>query len=182
MNRLFVAIPVPELVLSKISNLIERLSDKRSDMRWEDIGKFHLTLKFIGEVSNELVPKIIEQISFLNNFAKLKLSFSEINFFPNGYNPKILYIGLTDNKIINQIVFELNQKLFEIGIGISEKKFKPHITILRIKKPVPDSLIKNVKSMNISDLNFIVDEISLYESKLKPDGSQYKKIKKHFLN
>lgn len=181
MNRLFIAIPIPELVVDKIFNLIESLSDKRTDIKWERKEKIHLTLKFIGEVSNNLIPHIIEQILFINNIDKLKLSFSELNFFPNSFNPKILYIGLTENKIINQIVFELNKKLFEIGIGISEKKFKPHITILRIKKPLSDSFIRSVRYIDVSNLSFIADEISLYESELKPYGSQYKKIKKHFL-
>lgn len=182
MNRLFVAIPVPELILSKIFNLIDSLSDKHNDMRWEKKEKIHLTLKFIGEVPNEMVTSIVEQISFLNNFEKVKLSLTEFNFFPDGNNPKILYIGLSNNEIINQIAFKLDQRLFELGIKKSEKKLKLHLTILRIKKPVSDAFIKSVKSLNFSGLNFIVNEISLYESKLKPDGSHYKKIKKYFLN
>lgn len=173
---------MPELILSNIFNLINSLSDKQTGMRWEKKEKIHLTLKFIGEVPNEIVPLIVEQISFLNHFEKIKFSLTEFNFFPNGYNPKILYIGLSNNEIINQIAFELDQRLFEIGIEKSEKRFKPHLTILRIKKPVSDSFIKSFKSLNISSLNFIANEVSLYESKLKPDGSHYKKIKKYFLN
>lgn len=182
MNRLFVAIPMPELILSNIFNLINSLSDKQTGMRWEKKEKIHLTLKFIGEVPNEIVPLIVEQISFLNHFEKIKFSLTEFNFFPNGYNPKILYIGLSNNEIINQIAFELDQRLFEIGIEKSEKRFKPHLTILRIKKPASHSFINSFRSLNISSLNFIANEVSLYESKLKPDGSHYKKIKKYFLN
>lgn len=182
MSRLFIAMPIPESTLSEIFKLKNKIIDKEAELRWEKNEKIHLTLKFIGEVSNEIVPLIIEQISFLNHFEKIKFSLTEFNFFPNGYNPKILYIGLSDNEIINQMVFELNQRLFEIGIEKSEKNFKPHLTILRIKKPVSKSFIKSAKSLNISSLNFIANEVSLYQSNLKPNGSQYKKIKKYFLN
>lgn len=181
MNRLFVALTIPEEVIRKIFELRKSILLPNSKLNWEKPDKIHLTLKFIGDVSDEMVPMIIDKILFLENFGKISLSLTSFNFFPNGNNPKILYIGLSVNKIINRIVFELNEKLFELGINKEQKNFKSHLTLLRINNPVSDLFINNFRYFHIPEINFVAQEISLFKSKLTQVGSRYSKINKYNL-
>ena len=59
--------------------------------------KIHLTLKFIGDVEEDLVDKIAESLSFIEKYNSFELSLTKFGFFFRDNNPKILWIGLSNN-------------------------------------------------------------------------------------
>lgn len=65
----------------------------------------------------------------------------------------------------------------KISILKDERDFKAHLTLLRIKQSVQNNFIELFKNYKIPEENFVADEIAIVESKLLPQGSQYKDIK-----
>jgi len=177
MTRLFVALKIPYEIISEIFNHCFAVIDNPSDYRWEDRDKIHLTLKFIGEVKEELLPAIQKEIEFLKSYSAFECEISKFGFFFRSGEAKILWCNLdTDDSIIS-LVDELNKRLGKFNIEIEKRKFKGHLTLMRIKKKVSEEFIKRFKDYKFNPLKFRTNEIALIQSVLKPTGSEYKVLK-----
>src|SRR5205807_2217877 len=84
--RVFIAIELPE----NIRAIIQRWSDRivaqtesdASDLRYVRLENLHVTLKFLGEVSEQQLPSLCEGLSTLRCEVPLTLWPSEIECFP----------------------------------------------------------------------------------------------------
>jgi len=75
------------------------------------------------------------------------------------------------------LVDQLNNRLQKYDIEIEKRKFKGHLTLLRIKERVTDDFIKKIKEYKFDPLEFNTNQIALIQSVLKPNGSEYKVLK-----
>jgi 2'-5' RNA ligase len=178
MTRLFVALEIPENIQWKISELRDEVTGGPLEVKWEKREKIHLTLKFIGEVKNELVEPIINSVDFLEQFNKINCSLTKFGFFFRNKIPQILWIGMIVDEILFDIVGQLNNKLTKFGIPVEERKFKPHITLLRIKRKFPEDWVTKFNSFIIPETKFTADNILMIESELLPESSKYTVLKK----
>lgn len=182
MNRLFVALLIPKDIKAQITKLRKNIVPDAQNLRWENESKIHLTLKFIGEVKENLVGQIKNELDFLESYHRLNCKADKFGFFFDAKKaPRILWIGLKVDNIINSIVDELNQHLARYSIPVEKRKFKAHITLLRIKQNISEEFIKKFKNAEFPEINFTANEIALMQSKLSTQGSDYTEIKKYNL-
>lgn len=177
MIRLFVVLIIPDEIKDKVFNYCHDASENPSGYRWESKDKVHLTLKFIGEVKEELLPAIVEELEFVKNYSFFDCTISKFGFFFRENQAKILWCNLETDESIVSLVNELNKRLTKYDIEIEKRKFKGHLTLLRIKKPVSENFIKRFKEYSIDPLKFTANAIALIQSVLKPNGSEYKVLK-----
>lgn len=177
MIRLFVALKIPDVVKSEIFKHCHAASENPSDYRWEDKDKFHLTLKFIGEVKEELLPQITDELEFVENYSSFNCTISRFGFFFRDNQAKILWCNVETDDSIVLLVDQLNNRLQKYDIEIEKRKFKGHLTLLRIKKQVSENFIKRFKEYSFIPIKFNANEITLIQSVLKPSGSEYKVLK-----
>ncbi len=176
MIRLFVALKVPDEIKKEIINHCKSIAENQA-LRWETEEKIHLTLKFIGEVSEEILQNIVNELDFVKNYSSFNCTISKFGFFFRDNQAKILWCDLeTDDSIIS-LVDEINIKLQKFGISIEKRKFKGHLTLLRIKNSVDEKFIQRFKESKFDPVKFNSNEIMLIQSVLKPSGSEYKVLK-----
>jgi 2'-5' RNA ligase len=177
MIRLFVALLIPDEVKSIVFDHCNSAVENSFDYKWEEKDKIHLTLKFIGEVEEELLPQIMNELEFVKNFSSFNCSISKFGFFYRFNEAKILWCNLdTDDSIIS-LVDELNLRLKKFNIEPETRKFKGHLTLLRIKRKVSDDFIRSFKEYKFSPVKLTANEIALVQSVLRPSGSEYKVLK-----
>lgn len=177
MIRLFVALIIPEKIKEEVFKHCYAAVENPSDFRWEAREKVHLTLKFIGEVKEELLSQIIDELEFVKNNSSFNCKISKFGFFFRESEAKILWCNLeTDNSIIS-LVEELNSRLQKFDIENEKRKFKGHLTLLRIKNKVSEKFIESFKEYTFNPIKFNANEIALIQSVLKPTGSEYKVLK-----
>ena len=164
MIRLFIALEIPENIRQKISELKDDAVDSLLNFMWESTEKLHLTIKFIGEVKDENVNSIIDSLSFLNQYEKIKCSLTKFGFFFRQGVPRILWIGLKVDTILFNIVEQLNIKLTKFEVPVEERKFIPHLTLLRIKKRFPEEWVTKFNSFIIPQTDFTADNICLLKA------------------
>ncbi len=181
MIRLFVALNIPQKIKEEIIQLRNGIIINPLDYKWEAPDKFHLTLKFIGEVDESLVEKIQEEISFINEYKAFNCSLSKFGFFYSGREPKILWLGLNINEEIFDLVVRLNEELVKFGIEKEKEKFKPHLTLMRVRKKLDKNFINSFENCKLPHTEFLADSISLIKSELLSSGSKYTEIKKYKL-
>lgn len=181
MIRLFVALKIPDDVINKIIQYRNEAAFSNQNLNWENKEKLHLTLKFIGNVREELTDKINDALLFTENFNSIKFSFTKFGFFFRDNYPKILWLGLSNNDELIMLVEKIEGKLEPLGIQSEKRTFKPHLTLLRIKNKLDNNFINSFENFKLPNLNFVSNEISLIKSELFSDTSRYTEIKKYKL-
>ena len=177
MIRLFVSLKIPDVIREEIFNHCYTLAENPLHYRWEARDKVHLTLKFIGEVKEELLQQITDELEFVKNYSAFDCTISRFGFFFRDNEARILWCNLETDKSIVSLVNELNERLKKYDIEVKKRKFKGHLTLLRIKDKVSEKFIKRFKEYSFNPNKFNANEISLIQSVLKPSGSEYKVLK-----
>ena len=181
MIRLFVALKIPPQIRQTLLETCRKLSPDQDNFRWENTDKIHLTLKFIGEVDENLLEAIKTELDFVKNYHSFNCSISKFDFFFKNREPKILWVNLKTNDSVFKLVNELNSRLEKFSIPAEKRKFKPHLTMLRLKKYPGGKFIQSFKNYKIENMNFIADEIALIQSELRRTGAVYTEIKNYKL-
>lgn len=177
-SRLFIAAKIPEDILKEIDLIRREILSDRYVVKWEPVDKMHLTLKFLGDVSNDLIPEIENELDeILRGQSKIMASYSCFGFFL----PRILFLMLNSENRLFDIARALEEKLENHGITREKRNFKAHITLLRIRQRLDDKLIRDFKEYTLPHREFHLGEISLIKSRLLPEGSVYTDIKKNIL-
>lgn len=177
MIRLFVALKIPGEIKEEIFKHCYAASENPADFRWEAKEKVHLTLKFIGDVKEDILTHIIDELEFVKNYNSFNCTISKFGFFFRDNKAKILWCNLQTDDSIILLVKELNSRLQKYDIEIERRKFKGHLTLLRIKNRVTEKFIQNFKEYLFDPIEFNTKEIALVQSILKPTGSKYKVLK-----
>jgi 2'-5' RNA ligase len=181
MIRLFVAVKIPSEIKEYLINTCKQIAPEPGNYKWETSSKIHLTVKFIGDVDENLVEDITGELSFIENYGALEFTLTGFGFYFRNKDPKILWAGLETHKSIYNLVAELNQRFSKYFIPVDNRKFKPHLTMLRIKNDPGTDFIKMFKQYSFNNFKFISNEITLVQSRLLQAGSQYTDIKKYNL-
>jgi len=175
--RVFVAINLPEHVKSEIFHPVEKLKNAGLvSGSFVDKNNLHLTLKFLGEVSEEQITKI-EAILGEIKFKSFEAKTGKIGFFPNQDYIRVVWLELI-SKEINNLKQEIEKKLINEGFKNEEREFSEHITLARIKEVKDKQLfVKGVSSLKIKEMNFKIGKFSLIKSELTKTGPKYKTLK-----
>ncbi len=182
--RTFVAIKInPEQqLLNKIEALKRALADEQ--IKWVEKQNLHLTLKFLGEISEKQAFKVKD---VLMHFARSQHSFSVlpegIGYFKSRGIPKVLFVKIKNKKVLQQLANEMNDFFLPLEFEKESRPFNPHLTLARIK------FLKNKNAFyeafrlyqDISLQPSIVSEIILYQSLLKTEGPVYRELGKFSL-
>lgn len=171
--RIFIAIELPTHIKQHLGDIARQL--RRSDVTagWVKSDNLHLTLKFLGDVDDYLLPQLAEQVDQL---AMLQTTFRAdldgFDFFPSPKRPRVLYAAIQEPLPFRQLARHLDRLLKPLGYA-PEQHFTPHITLARIKSS--DNLEKLRQQINDLPLQqpFNVNTVSLFGSTFHADGVRY---------
>ncbi len=147
-------------------SLLKEELDPFFDGKWIEKKNLHMTFKFLGDVTN--IEKIIEKLKKLHYVKKQTVVFKRFKLF----HKNILSLR-SSNKTLYKIEDQINELLGDKVL--KEKNFKPHITLMRVKKIKDANYKEKFKILEFSaQLNL---KVCLVESIMKPDGVKYKIIR-----
>ncbi|MBI9070331.1 MAG: RNA 2',3'-cyclic phosphodiesterase [Melioribacteraceae bacterium] len=174
-NRLFIALEIPSEILDEIIIIRDEFYDE--PVKWEKRDKLHITLNFLGDVSETNTEKVIKTLqSVMSNKYRFELQFLRFGLFYRNDNPSILWVGLNHSNELLKIYNEINVELEKIGFQKEKRKFNPHLTLLRLRGRENIDKVINLSKVEIEEGNFTASNISLFKSKLLPGGSVYEKV------
>ncbi len=176
-RRLFISLELPEEAKEILAEKVNEIQNsQKSDWRWEDKTKYHLTLKFLGETPENKIPSITDFIKSLEETKKFSFHFDELGIFKNKGKPTIFWAGIHFENDIFQLVQKIEDKMFIFGYQRENRIFHPHITLLRIKDYYDHWLLNEYVGKLSGTDTFTADRICLYQSILERSGSKYNKI------
>ncbi len=166
MTRLFVAFPVPSVVLLELQR-------KFTSYDLAFTKEFHLTLKFLGEVGDDKISEIIQHLQQIRA-SMPTFSFSHLGTFsdPDG-QPRVLWVALQPEEPLQVLHTAVEQALQ--GQFPRDTNYKPHITFGRFTSDKYLSVLPSVLKMAPPHFAFMIKELCLYKSEQQQDGS-YKHV------
>ena len=175
MKRTFIAVKIlPGKTVIDILHDFKRIPGDK--IKWVNLDVMHITLNFLGDTKEDMIPEIIEIIKKVSvRYPSMQLEFSGIGLFRNIRDPRVIWIGMQENKILSEIKYNLDLDLKKLGFRMDDRAFRPHLTLGRVKYIrnrdfLEDLLVKyKEKKVQVSDIS----EIIYYESILKPEGPEY---------
>ena len=134
---------------------------------------YQITLQFLGEISGEIVQKIIKVLHTIE-FSSFNVNLKGIGVFPKLKFPRIIWVGTDENggNLLIQLAKKIQKSLEPLGFFL-DKAFKPHITVFRIKKKV-ENITKELEGYKTMDFGIQqITSIKLKKSELTPNGPIY---------
>ena len=187
--RAFVAIDLPENIRAALSakqtelrDSLARLNRAQSktdtEIRWTKPEGIHLTLKFLGEIPQATVSKVVESLSTISAFESFRVEVKGFGFFPGASRPQVLWAGVEAPPALAQLARDIEEAMEKIGFAPEKRNYSPHLTLARFKIPRPRPEFRSLveAQSQISMGRFEAAEFFLFESKLSAGGSKYGKV------
>ncbi len=156
--RLFIASPV---ILDDYPSIKEDFKNI-IEGKWVEEQNLHLTWVFLGDME-ELKP-VIDKLKGLSALER-KMTIKELGYF--GRPPRVFFAKAEEQDLYNK-AREFKHAGFDLY------RFKPHITLCRIKAIHDYKAYKEkLKEYREKTLGSILTQITLYESTLSKEGAEY---------
>ena len=177
-RRIFIAIDISDAARAVCSAHIEQLRREFPKVRvgWERPEKLHITLKFLGDTADDSVDDVVQGISRVAaDHHPFKLTIAGPGVFPGSPRPRILWIGIDDpSEAVSKLSRYVEDVCEQLGFEKERKRFHPHITIGRVREPLSARpLAETHLNRMIEPIEFAVNSVAVYESKLLQSGSVY---------
>jgi len=178
--RAFIAIEIPEATREGMAAVQARLKNAGADASWSRPEGIHLTLKFLGETSEERVPEILQALALaLSDIERFRLRIEGVGTFPNPAAARVVWFGITgDVGRLVALQAAVEQAMAGLGVARDDRPYTPHLTLGRIKHiRERDVWLKGLGGLKDSQLpGFDVAAVSLIRSELRPAGAVYREL------
>ncbi len=175
MPRLFVAIDLPDATKDRVLSLRQ---DDLPPGRWTRREALHLTLHFIGNVP-EAVARAYQRALAQVAAPAFALRIEGVGQFPIEARPRVIWAGVENTPPLRVLYEAVGNALESEGFIRERRRFHPHITLMRFKKPLRRGPASKWIQAHLDFYTepFRVEQFILYESDLQPSGAVYTKRK-----
>jgi 2'-5' RNA ligase len=170
--RLFVGIPLADVVVRELAGVVTRLRPGADNLRWATPESWHITLQFLGAATPEQYECLAVRLGEVRA-APVAVQLGELGFFDRAqvfFADVVVAPGLI---ALEQRVVAATSKC---GFVAETRPFHPHITLARAKGQRRGTELRELKGKIRSQPSFsrfTAHEFLLYESHLGPRGAQY---------
>jgi RNA 2',3'-cyclic 3'-phosphodiesterase len=139
--------------------------------------RVHLTLKFLGEVAPEDLPRASSALERISQWGEpFDATISGFGAFPSAHRARILWSGIGQGAEAFRALSGAVEDLLEPeGFAREDKPFVPHLTLGRARRPVtfdPDEA-------TLPRLGFSVGALDLVESRQGASGVTYSVLERY---
>jgi RNA 2',3'-cyclic 3'-phosphodiesterase len=188
--RLFVALDIDDDIRTRISRFLDGVREFAPEARWVRPESLHITLKFIGEKSEDETETIRQSLEMIPCDA-FPINIRGYGFFPGSRAPRVFWIGVEADPKLVFLAASVDKRLAALNIPSEEHAFNPHLTLARCavgsararkKECGPQNrgllyLQRKLAALSTPDFGTMTaHEFFLYRSQLLPGGSRYTKI------
>lgn len=183
--RLFVALELPASVLRQLSTLLAelQLAIPPGAVRWVRPEGVHLTLQFYGDVEKPRVAAIEGMLrQAAQSSAPVSLALNGLGCFPHAKHPRVVWVGVAgDVDALRRLQRAVEGGARPLGFEPEARGFSPHLTLGRVNSPLrPNDQQRLAEALGRAPAApgaaFILNELSLMQSDLKPGGAVYTRL------
>ncbi|NCD42584.1 MAG: RNA 2',3'-cyclic phosphodiesterase [Bacteroidia bacterium] len=174
--RLFIAFPVvrSEALDALMAAFRQHLAGDK--ITWSDLQNMHLTILFLGETDQVLLPDILSIMDAVAyDTDPFIVHYARVGLFGSRYDPRVVWMGAEPVDVPGALHRRLAEALQPLGFTPDRQNFVPHVTLGRIRmcrdKARLTQVVQQYQGLKLPEQK--LSDIVLYESKLLPSGPQY---------
>lgn len=172
MPRLFTAFPM----LPEVRAELTELQADAPGVQWQKAENFHLTLNFIGQVNEKLVPALKDVLYTVRTTAPFQLCCSGVGYFGRPESPSVLWAGVEPASNLEALQRSLAEPMISHGFRPDARRYHPHITLGRHAPEEAAAHQWLERHKHFHSESFIVSKVVLYESRFDDGELCYKPI------
>ncbi|MGH9176602.1 MAG: RNA 2',3'-cyclic phosphodiesterase [Vicinamibacterales bacterium] len=180
--RLFVAADLSDETRAQVRSVRDQLEPllrgrRAARVTWVRGQAAHVTLRFIGERSDQDAAAIASALMTGFAVASCDARWDRLGTFPAGRRPRVVWIGATAGADALANLARLVAARLEPVIGPGETPpFNAHVTIGRVRDPGKIAWPEALTRVTLEPTITYVDHVTLYRSHLSPKGSTYTEL------
>ncbi len=182
--RAFIAIDLPNDVLENIENVSRRLQTqlRHYPIKWVPTENIHLTLKFLGDVSESNLPLIEDMLAGeVSDHKPFEFGVGRLGAFPDMKRPRVIWVGVEAPEELLALQRGVESVMQRLGYPREQRPFQPHLTLARIARRATTNEVyaigRTLREISVSFLGSArVTEVHLYKSDLHPTGAVYTRL------
>ena len=138
--RLFLALAPPGAVLDDLDAACAPFRPARTELRWTSRVLWHVTLAFLGEVSEESLARLLPRLELAaRRHRAFDLSIAGAGAFPSPARANVLWTGLSgDRKALGELAMSVSAAARRAGAPPPDagRSYRPHVTLARCRPAV----------------------------------------------
>lgn len=171
--RLFYCVELPDAVRAALARSARGLQARIRGGTWVAEGNLHLTVRFLGEVGDDLLPALHDLgAAAARAVAPFALVLDRLGAFPSPDRARVVWAGPTaDSALFAILAQRIEDGVQAIGFPPERKPAHPHATLARLR--IPQDLASILGRTALPALPVRVDGLTLMQSELRPHGPLY---------
>ncbi len=179
--RLFVAVDLQENLrraAARVTRTVrERLERAETyGISWVAPENLHLTLRFLGEVSEDLRGQVEASLGAPFDTPPFDIELAGVGTFPAAGSARVIWLGIVRGaEALSALHDEVERRLAPLAFEKEDRPYRAHLTIARFRTPAParvrDIITAAREAGSIGRCS--IDKVTLYRSQLSPKGAIY---------
>jgi 2'-5' RNA ligase len=170
MIRLFAALPVPDEVIAALA----RRQTGLEGARWRTAAQLHLTLRFFGEVREDVARDLDLELAALGG-GPFEIVLEGAGAFGEGFDVTAVWAGVAESPDLRRLARGCETAARRVGLKPDRTHYRPHVTLAYLRRVAPQAVAAWVQANNLLKSPPIrVDRFGLYSSFLGGEGAMYR--------
>jgi 2'-5' RNA ligase len=178
--RLFLAVQFDQKLRRSLHESTASLRAVAPDASWVAEDRLHLTLKFLGEQPETLIPQLTATMDEIGRrHWPVPMRLRGVGAFPNLRRPRVMWVGIEPTPKLELLQHDVEERCAALGVEVEGKPFRPHLTIGRLRGTESRETIRELARVARAigfRADSVVTAIELVHSTLTRGGSRYARL------
>lgn len=180
--RLFVSVDLPDDLAADVAAVQDEFADA-SGLNVTDPEQAHVTLKFLGDVSEDRLPEVTDALSDAVDDADVDpftARFGDLGVFPSLDYISVVWLGVREGgDEMTRLHEAIEDRTTDLGFDPEDHEFTPHVTLARMEHAGGKDLVREcVRELDPAVGEMDVDDVRLTESRLTDEGPAYTTVER----
>ena len=178
--RFFLAVNPDARTRRDVSGATAALRDAAPAFRWTPEPKLHLTLKFLGEQDDGVIPALSEMLDGIAaRHKRFAMRLRHVGAFPNFRRARVVWMGVAPDARLELLHHDVEVACEQQGFPVEGRPFRPHLTLARVPDGTSEDVLRQVaraaKTVDL-DEECAVESIDLMRSTTGREGAEYDRL------
>jgi 2'-5' RNA ligase len=151
------------------------------EARWARVEGLHVTLKFVGEVSETRIEEMKTALAAVKA-VPFAVHFAGVGFFPNAKAARVFWAGVDGGDALPYLASTIDAALEKRGFPRETKPYRPHLTLARTSTRPLRELQPLLAEPPPQFGTMTAREFFLYQSQPQKGGSKYTRLERFALD
>lgn len=170
--RAFIAVEMSKEIKDYLYGLQLELRKELKDCKIQWVAKknLHLTLKFLGEISEEQLEEVQRRLEKID-FAPFSVHLGRMGAFPSEEYIRVIFVELQPEREVIALQQKIDMELLDLFS--KEQEFHGHVTLGRVNFVKDKKQMREIFREKIEQKTMEVKGFQLMQSELQKDGPRY---------